>query len=106
MKRTTPKTLEREIDKLDRAYWDGVDALCDRVRADHVVPFCRRKGWDFAAGMGSWAFYRPVSSYAHDRVVDHDELPKRLRAMLDAEVHGQNLGALIARDVRASEGYV
>jgi hypothetical protein len=107
--RTPPTVVSTALDRLDAAYWAGVDELASRIREDHVVPFCRRKGWDFCAGMGSWGFYPPKGEPRGSLPfsTDHDRLPKRLVAMLDAETlnRGQSIGSFIARDVRASEGF-
>jgi hypothetical protein len=92
----TPKQLDTALKKGADTFDTLIDQLAAQVRAEHVIPFCDRKGWEFSAGMGSWSFHdkrgRVYSDW--DNSVG---IPKRLRDMLrqDTFLHNNSLGSLM-----------
>jgi hypothetical protein len=91
----TPKQVEKELARLEREYYKGLHALTSRVRKENVIPYVRRTGLEFTAGMGSWFFghgdkVQASSHYAHP----DGRFPKRLYAILDArDIRGQDIGS-------------
>jgi hypothetical protein len=88
----TPKQVKRELARLEREYYKGLDALCDKIRTENVIPYMIRKDakW-FCAGMGSWSIDEEASSHYS---APSARFPKRLYAMLDArDIRGQDLGS-------------
>lgn len=94
----------KSLEQAQKAYWDQVGAIADRVRTELVIPFCDRKGWRFVAGMGTWNFVKPKAK-GHEGVSIWDEptdaegrrrFGVRLWNALQADViSGQSLGSLI-----------
>jgi hypothetical protein len=90
----TPGQVEKELARLEREYYKGLHALADRVRAENVVPFVKRTGLEFNAGMGSWSFGSGSAMLNAFDSGDDGRMPKRLYAVLDArDIRGQDLGS-------------
>jgi hypothetical protein len=65
--------------------------LAEQVRTERVIPVCRRHGWTFSSGMGTYAFFRKGQAYSID-----DRLLGTLADTLDLEVYdGQPLGTWV-----------
>lgn len=92
------KGIAAGVKKLDAI----VDSMCDRIRTDHVIPFCQKKKLNFLAGMGGWTFY-----YARHRdrkkgtyilgIMDVEKVPESLRALLEVPYplgNNNDLGSL------------
>ena len=54
------KTYEGQLNKVDEIVQDFINKLFDdyseHIRENVVVPFCKKFGLRFTAGMGSWTF--------------------------------------------------
>jgi hypothetical protein len=95
----TTKAAEKELNRLEREMDAAVQVLANRVREEKIAPLCRRRGWTFMSGMGTWSFYGPPgrswTGYEGPMPIDDDKVPRAIRDLLDLEVglgHGQVLG--------------
>lgn len=73
--------FQKALDKCAAAYDREITKLINDAHAKHVVPYCDKKGYAFTAGMGGFSF-----DDGKGRYLDRDELPKRLRAVVSAEL--------------------
>jgi hypothetical protein len=88
MSKLTYAALDKGIDAGVKKLEAVVDSFCDRIRTDHIIPFCQKKKLNFLAGMGGWTFY-----YARHRdrtkgtyilgIMDVEKVPESLRALLE-----------------------
>lgn len=86
------KALDKAIERIERQAVVSVEALADRYRTSHVIPYCDRHGLRFTAGMGEWSFDDGNGNYC-----DSSDLPKRLSDVLTTSVLNgrQGLGSLM-----------
>ena len=108
MSKITYGALDKGIDAGVKKLEAVVDSFCDRIRTDHIIPFCQEEKLSFVAGMGAWSFY-----YARHRdhkkgaytlgIMDLEKVPESLRALLQVPYplnsNNNDLGSL-TRDYR------
>lgn len=90
----TTCALQRELDKI-RRHAEILEYRAIRAaRLQYVVPLCERRNWHFSAGMGSWCFWSERGDHFG---YDDDRIPKRVQAVLKAEVlnSSQDAGSLM-----------
>ena len=55
----TPADIKRRAEEIEAAYDEAFAALVAEAREQIVLPFCRRHGLIFAAGMGAYTIQKP-----------------------------------------------
>ena len=87
MSKITYAALDKGIDAGVKKLEAVVDSFCDRIRTDHIIPFCQKKKLNFLAGMGGWTFNyarhrdREKGTYI-PRAMAVEKVPESLRALL------------------------
>ena len=97
-KRITCKT-ERALDAVRRRANIETDKIANDVRKRYVIPFCKKHGMRFIAGMGSWSFHKP-GQYPlwNDDNIENISGSSRMLEALRSELPtnpGQALGSII-----------
>jgi len=82
-------SLQKELDKLNAQYDKAATKLLSEARAKYVIPFCDKHSLKFVAGMGTWCFWKNGDLWKGEQIWgdDKEDMPKRLLAVLDAEMH-------------------
>ena len=87
------KSIKRLHDQAEREVACIEAKLCDEIRDRLVVPYCKRRGLTFIAGMGSWRFWKG------DEQIDDDKLPREIRDALNrpclSNSNVQDIGSLV-----------
>lgn len=95
----TLRDYKLALNELQKQTDRALDALCDAIRAEYVVPYCDRHGYRFTAGMGSWSFTRSNGPEYRQHIGSwNDELlPKALRTVLQLDHFTSNndLGSMM-----------
>jgi hypothetical protein len=90
------RSILHAIDAEHRRHAAELDRIADRARAEVIEPFCRKHGYTFSAGMGTWCFWqggRQIDAYDLERMRG----TKRVLTVLQAEyTRDQDFGAMIS----------
>jgi hypothetical protein len=88
----------RRIDMEQRRYAAALSQIADDWREQVLIPFCRRKGWRFTAGMGTWCFWDRDNAH---RFGDDKGIPSGIRSVLEMSIDGDNsFGAVYVQDYK------
>lgn len=60
--------LEKEFNTLINEHEKNLEALAEKVRQEVIIPYCRKKGYEFWSGMGTFFF----SDIKTDKHIDID----------------------------------
>lgn len=92
----------KALESVQAAFRAEVEELAEQARAE-ILPYFKRHGLDFMAGNGSWCISRLDEEEGREVLVNDDELPTNIRAVLMLEVaHADHLGFYIS-DIKRGE---
>lgn len=99
--------LSRALEAAQAAFGAAVEALAEEARAE-ILPYFRKHDLDFVAGSGwGWSISKPSADAApYYRPEDHvqdDDLPERIRELLNLEVGYNDQLGLHIRPIRRGE---
>jgi hypothetical protein len=84
--------LSKKLEAAKVTFRTEVERLADQARTE-ILSYCQEHGLDFKAGNGSWCITRLDEEDGREILVDDDELPINIRALLMLEVaHADHLG--------------
>lgn len=93
----TPSEVRQALEKAEADYWDAIDKIGERVRAENIAPFCEKRKLEYSAGMGSWSFHS--TGNRRELVADGEWLEtrdKELASILECRtIVRQDFGSLI-----------
>lgn len=84
--------IKKDLQHESRKYSNAVQKIIDQAFQDEVKPYLDRTGFRLSSGMGAWCIYGK-----NDRMLNRNELPLKVLAILECEVYGfsQDAGSLI-----------
>lgn len=106
LSKKTLGTFTKAIEAAQAAFRADVEKLAESARAE-ILPYFKKRGFDFRAGNGSWLISRPEADsapyYRPDDHVEDDELPKNIRDLLNLEVALHDHLGFYIRDIKRGE---
>lgn len=88
--------ISERLEAVARRASEEIQTIADEYRERKIVPLCRRRGWEFMAGNGTWVFYDK-----RGQRVDEDRIPGDIVFDLDSPTLGRDdLFGFYISDVR------
>lgn len=93
---------EKSLATAWQRYTDKVDEIVAKARKKHVVPFCKKRGWTFMAGNGSWNFDDEKGNMVDTSDYSDDPEFQDILMLMEVEVEGYGANAFgsLMEDVR------
>jgi hypothetical protein len=88
-KKYTKEQIEKELEQAWDEYENKVSKIATKAFNTHVKPFCKKRNWEFAGGMGAYWIGNKVtgySEYPEDR--PNDKVFAKLTELLDLPIEG------------------
>ena len=89
--------IQEKVDSAETQFESTIEEIASIVREKVVLPICKKRGWTFISGMGTYGFYDkkgcPIMEW--DERTKAREL-KRVMSILHIEVKGFELGGYVA----------
>jgi len=89
--------VERDLEVLHTDFEEKVKKIAEREFINIVIPFLKRRGWQFIAGMGTWWIGPGDGDNRYPEDYPEDEEFKEIGELLGVVVEGMNqeLGSLM-----------
>jgi hypothetical protein len=81
----TKKEIRDRIDDATNLYFKTLEEIGESVRVEKILPYCKKKRWEFMSGNGTFAFF-PITDAHYRGAIADDKIDKRILDLLYLDV--------------------